>query len=162
MKRKQTGLTLIEIMITLGVAAIVLSFGVPRFQLMMQNNRITTNTNALIGSLNLARSEAIKRGAQITIRMTGTDGWQDGWEILDAATGEVIRTINAPTGTLDIHSTTSETSFVYLANGFFQPGVEKTMYVCDSQRSGEIGRTINISISGKAKVANKKYKCDAA
>lgn len=160
MKRNQKGLTLIEIMITLGVAAIVLSFGVPRFQLLMQNNRISTYTNALIGSLNLARSEAIKRGSQVTIRIkSGGAGWQDGWEIVSNNTGEVLRDVAALGGSMDMQSLSSETSFIYLANGFFGPAAEKSIYVCDSQRTGETGRTITISVSGKAKVSSKGYTC---
>ena len=160
MKRKQAGLTLIEIMITLGIAAIILSFGLPKFQLMLQNNRISTSTNALTGTFNLARSEAIKRGVEITVRANGSPAeWKNGWEILDDGTGEVIRHMAALNTTMHIESTSSETEFAYLANGFFKPAVEKSIFICDANRSGEFGRTLTISISGKAKLSNKEYTC---
>ena len=160
MKRKQAGFTLIEIMITLGVAAIVLSFGVPKFQLMMQNNRISTSTNTLIGTFNLARSEAIKRGREITVRANGSPAqWKNGWEILDDNSGEVIRHMAALNSTMHIESTSSETEFVYLANGFFKPATDKFVFICDANRSGEFGRVFTISLSGKARLSNREFTC---
>ena len=58
--RSQTGLTLIEIMVTLAVVAVTLSIGVPSFQSMASSNRMSSAANSLIGALNVARSEAIK------------------------------------------------------------------------------------------------------
>ncbi len=82
-----TGFTLIELVVTVAMAAIVLTVGVPSFKEMTINNRLTTATNMLVGSLNLARSEAIKRGKAISIckSNTGTSctgsgtQWEDGW-----------------------------------------------------------------------------------
>ncbi|MCH6550161.1 MAG: prepilin-type N-terminal cleavage/methylation domain-containing protein, partial [Proteobacteria bacterium] len=57
------GFTLFELMITLAVAALILSLGVPGFRNFIQNNRATTHTNDLVTALNLGRSEATRRGA---------------------------------------------------------------------------------------------------
>ncbi|MCZ6761931.1 MAG: prepilin-type N-terminal cleavage/methylation domain-containing protein, partial [Gammaproteobacteria bacterium] len=54
------GFTLLELMITLLIAGIILSIGVPSFRGVMQNQRMTTATNEMVMSLNLAKSEAIK------------------------------------------------------------------------------------------------------
>jgi len=127
----------------------------------MQNNRITTNTNLMIGSLNLARSEAIKRGAQINVvSKNNTTNWKDGWQIEIVAepdpTKKVIRTIAALNGSIDL---TGAASYQYQANGFINAAAEQTIYVCDSARTGEFGREITIAISGRAKLSNKKYPC---
>ena len=80
------GFTLIELMITLAIAAIVMAIGVPSFQVMMRTNRIAAHTNDFLGSLNLARSEAIKRGAGSRVVLcpgtqAGCSGsaWGSGW-----------------------------------------------------------------------------------
>lgn len=85
------GFTLIELMITLAVAAIVLTIAVPSFRSIIQDTRLTTQINELAASLNLARSEAIKRGLSVTIcksndqDATPTCGgnWHDGWLVFE-------------------------------------------------------------------------------
>lgn len=64
---KPTGFTLIELMITLVVAAILLAWAVPSFQRFMERTTLTSETNNWVGVLNLARSEAITRGARVTV-----------------------------------------------------------------------------------------------
>ncbi|HSH42747.1 MAG TPA: GspH/FimT family pseudopilin [Arenicellales bacterium] len=76
--KTHSGFTLVELMITLAIAAILLTVGLPSFQNILQNNRVTTQANGLVGALNLARSEAIKRGANISVTAAG-GGFQNGW-----------------------------------------------------------------------------------
>lgn len=68
MKHRQAkGFTLIELMITLLVAALVLGIGVPNFQEFVANNRMATATNDVISALHLARSEAVKLRRNVSI-----------------------------------------------------------------------------------------------
>lgn len=60
---KQAGLTLIELMITLVVGAILLVVAVPSFMSFQKDNRRVTQVNELVSGLNLARSEAVKSNA---------------------------------------------------------------------------------------------------
>ncbi|MDV3239612.1 MAG: GspH/FimT family pseudopilin [Gammaproteobacteria bacterium] len=76
--KTHSGFTLVELMITLAIAAILLTVGIPSFQNVLQNNRLATQANSLVGALNLARSEAIKRGADISIT-AASGGFQNGW-----------------------------------------------------------------------------------
>jgi len=55
------GFTLVELLITMAVAAILLVIAVPSFRSLIASNELTTAANEMIGSLNLARMEAIKR-----------------------------------------------------------------------------------------------------
>ena len=53
---EKNGFTLIELMITLAVAAIVLTVGIPSFQDFVYNNRLTTQANRFVTDMALARS----------------------------------------------------------------------------------------------------------
>lgn len=61
------GFTLIELMVGVSVLAILLAVGIPSFSAIMRNNRIASGANNLVGALNFARSEAIKRGDPVTV-----------------------------------------------------------------------------------------------
>lgn len=74
------GFTLIELMVTVSIAAILLGIAIPNFTSTITSNRLTTNANELVSALNLARSEAVKRGQQVVIRKTGTN-WENGWQV---------------------------------------------------------------------------------
>ncbi len=78
---KLTGFTITELLITLAVASIVMAIGIPSFTELLNRNRLTASTNQLITDLNLARSEAVKRGRQVVVRKVGANGWEEGWEI---------------------------------------------------------------------------------
>lgn len=73
-------------MLTIGVAAVILTIGVPSFQGLMERNQLTSNINRFISSLALARSEAIKRNQRVVVcpSINGTDcdnsgGYDNGW-----------------------------------------------------------------------------------
>jgi len=86
MKSAQTGFTLMELMISLIVLAILLAVAMPSFQQFTSNNRVTTTQNDLVAAINLARSEAVRRSTAVTI-CSSTDGlscgastdWPSGW-----------------------------------------------------------------------------------
>jgi type IV fimbrial biogenesis protein FimT len=59
------GFTIVELMITVAVAAILLIIAVPSFRNIINSNRLTTATNTLVNALNTARMEAIKRNASV-------------------------------------------------------------------------------------------------
>lgn len=86
----EKGFTFIELMIAVVLVGVLLGIGVPSFQSMMQVSRMTGDYNSLTGSLNFARSEAIKRASSISVcaRATenscGTD-WSEGWLVFDDA-----------------------------------------------------------------------------
>lgn len=66
------GFTIIELMITLVVAAILLAIAIPSFTYLTVSNRLTTTANELVNRLSLARSDAIKRNTLIRVAADGS------------------------------------------------------------------------------------------
>lgn len=95
LKQLNIGFTLVELMITLAVAAIVVTAGVPSFMSMIASNRVTAASNEMVTALNLAKSEAIRSG-QNTVLCKSADGsscddkkaWGDGWLLFNDANGD--------------------------------------------------------------------------
>ncbi len=89
MMKKVTGFTLVELMVTLVVASILLMVGVPSFIETIRRNRTVSQANELVTALNLARSEAVKRGMQVTVLRTGAE-WEDGWQVFVDEDGDGV------------------------------------------------------------------------
>ncbi len=168
MKTKTHGFTLIELMATLAVAAIVLSMGVPNMRSLLRNNQLTAATNTFVSSLNVARSEAIKQGRNATLCVSqdqatcsGTD-WRLGWlawvdsdsdGVLDAP-GEIIRMAEPLPVSMTVNS--AQSNFQVDAQGAVSsPNV--TLTVCDN-RSGETGRQLRIMATGGVSL-NSQFGC---
>ena len=67
MMKRQHGLTLVELMVTLAVAIILVAVGMPLFSSTGANNRATTQANTFLTAMKLARSEAVRRGTEVSV-----------------------------------------------------------------------------------------------
>lgn len=63
-RERERGFTLVELMVTLAVLVILMAVAVPSFRSITLSNRLTTNANELVGAIQTARMEAIKRNAR--------------------------------------------------------------------------------------------------
>ena len=85
--RRQTGVTLIELLVTISIAAILMAVAVPGFQDFFRRTRIDTAASDFMATLNYARSEAIRRGVTVSVCKSngGTScggagvNWEQGW-----------------------------------------------------------------------------------
>ena len=143
------GFTLVELLITLAIAAIILSMAVPSFSSIITNNRITTQTNELISSLSYARSEAVRRSELISLN-SGSADWHTGWTIQDNL-NNVIRNHPAFDGASTL--TGPAVPITYLATGFVAGGNEIEFTLCDDSPDST-GRSILISVTGRASVTD--------
>lgn len=86
-----SGFTLIELMVTLAVAAILLVIAVPSFVTFQRNSELTSATNALVGAISAARGEALKRGmSAVVVPATGSN-WTNGWSaFIDQNNNQVL------------------------------------------------------------------------
>lgn len=151
MKAQMRGFTLVELMVVVALVAIVASIAVPSFQAIIANSRLSSSTNDLVGVLNFARSEAIRRGRSVTVSPSVGSNWANGASVwMDAnddgamqAAEEMRRTPAAPG---DVSVTSSQTSFRFTGGGLASSAV--SIDVCDG-RAGETGSQITVTIGGR-------------
>ena len=148
--KNQRGFTLIELMLTLIVAGVLMAMAAPSFINVIKNNRLTTQANEFITAMNLARSEAIKRGTSIdvTAATAAADGWQDGWTV-ELTDGTDLRIFDALVDNLVLTSNGGFSSFQYNSRGMVNNA--DTLDLCDD-RSGETGRQISITATGRVSI----------
>jgi type IV fimbrial biogenesis protein FimT len=92
------GFSLIELMVTISIAALLMAIAAPSFRDLSIRNRLSTYTNDLISSINIARSEAVKRGVPVSIcssndQETCSGTWSDGWIVFVNADGDSPATV---------------------------------------------------------------------
>ena len=85
------GFTLLELLITIALIAIVMGIGVPSYQDFVVKNRIQTQASEIRSSLAMARVEAIRRGIIVVVcpgRTVCGGEWDEGWNsFVDTTTG---------------------------------------------------------------------------
>jgi type IV fimbrial biogenesis protein FimT len=172
MRTQSRGFTLLELMIGLAIGAILLGIAVPSFTAIIRQNRIANQTNEFMVTLALARSEAVKRGARISIcssnaaqtACSGATDWSSGWLLFSDSEGAA--------GTIDIDGAapddrviqawpapTEQAMNVQSARAFLSYGsdgradVATLFTITPHTCAGDDARTINVNLSGRASKA---------
>jgi len=123
-KRNQTGFTLYELMMTLLIVGVVLSYGIPNLAEFTANSRITSTSNDLHAAFQLARSESARAKTNITICASADplsdaadcDGeWSQGYIMFVDTNGDLARAGVEET-ILRAHSTAAEGVTLAVAN----------------------------------------------
>lgn len=150
------GMTMIELLITVVIMAILFAIAVPSFRNASLGSQLSAAANNLLASVQLARSEAIKRNRAVTLcaSANGTScaasgGWEQGWIILDAAAVVLQRQESLP----DRYLVAQAGGTVPLN---FQPigvgATAATFTVCRDNPDGGQERALNVSATGSARV----------
>lgn len=158
------GFTLIELMITLAVAAILLGLTAPSFNDLIKDSRLTTQINGLSASINLARSESIKRSLTVTICKSdnGTacgGNWNEGWIVFEdingdgaVDTGDTIIRVNSALTSGNTLVFPGKNRITYQSDGF-AIGYNSTFKLCDD-RGYTRAKGLVVSNSGRVRTAD--------
>lgn len=137
------GFTLIELMVTLVVIVILATLAVPSFRGFIANQQVKTASYDLLAALNYARSEAIKRNADVTLAAVDGD-WTKGWEV--SRGGVVLKAWDAPG---DLSFSEAPVSFTFQSNGRVSGGASDSLAVCKSEATQRI---VSIDMTGQSRL----------
>ena len=134
-RSRQSGVTMVELIITMTIAGILLAMGVSGYKYVTKSNRSSSEINALLGDLQFARYEAVKEGLQVTVCPAAagatacgaaTTTWSNGWIVLSNALSGTSGTANvlrhqlpfSSFNSTDTLTTATITSVIFNREGF--------------------------------------------
>lgn len=160
MKNLSSGYTLLELLITLLIVAILATVAVPAMQQFVKNERLVSQINSLMSHMQYARSEALTRHQQVILcaSSNGTScenvGWEAGWILFtdldedgDVSGGDSLLKIHDSLKGGNTIASTGGASVVYDDRGF-SPNSNATFSLCDD-RGAAYGKSITISVTGR-------------
>ncbi|HEX7037014.1 MAG TPA: GspH/FimT family pseudopilin [Pseudomonadales bacterium] len=164
---KTRGFTIVELMVTLAVAAILMGFAVPAFNDFVRQRTMTSAANDLVLAVTFARSEAIRRGGLVSVQAYDDENdneWGLGYCVVvgdedceDADEEDVLRRF-APIGdgfTFDATAGRPTTGrLTFNGRGMLTPlpGVAGRIELCSTDESVSRGRRIMLSVIGQPDV----------
>lgn len=175
----QTGVTMIELLVTMSIAVIVMTLAVPSFMDFVRNSRLTNAANDLTLALAYARSEAVKRGVKVTVCSRASDAacsdtqsgsparyvWDDGWlAFVDSdgdGTVDAGETILRAFGELDAVTVRTSEKRATFNNQGFAVGYNQTFMICDS-RGVDNAKGVVLSAQGRVRSDSSGVTCPAA
>lgn len=166
------GFTLIEMMVTLAVLAVLVTIATPSLMALMDSIRLKSASTGFLSHLHLARSEAIKRNSPVVLCKSAdgvscatSGGWEQGWVIFhDSNTnavldsGEIVIAQASAlsnrlrfTGNLNVNRYVSfhPSGATQLVGGAFQAG---TFTICRQSASSGEARQIILNAVGRPRV----------
>jgi type IV fimbrial biogenesis protein FimT len=172
------GFTIPEVMITLGVAAIILTTAIPSLSTSIKDNRLATRVNEVITDIHFARSEAAKRDVRVVLCRSNNPNasspacstdtshdytWTGGYLIFadsgtapngiyDAGTDVLLHRGQPAISGVNMRTNANwNRNLEFNPNGSLHEGGVGIMSICDD-RDKEEGRQIVVSLSGAAKL----------
>lgn len=167
------GFTLIELMITIAVLAVLLTIGIPSFSEAMLGSRLSSYANEFVASANLARSEAIKRNSRVGLCVSSdgvscltSGGWDQGWVVFHDSdnngvfgSGElVLQRQQALAGGFSMTAAGDLRYIQFEATGI--GATAATLTICNKTApSGSKQRVITLTAAGRLSVATTTGTC---
>ena len=172
--QKNSGFTLIELMITIVVIAILLNTAVPSMRDFMQNQSIISAITLLSSDVKYARSEAVDKKTSVEIcpsnngtSCASTNNWANGWMVYISeasdcpAVGQCVLRVRQPIGPLvSLHSSINE-AIAFDASGASNANASIALCRADSETGNNIFlRTLEVKNSGSSYIRKGVTTCN--
>ena len=157
------GFTLVELIVTVSVLAILVTVGVPSFVSFIQRYAAASAIGMFHKDLQLARAEAVSLGKRVTVchlssSNTCDGNWlqgisvfvDDGASIGELDGGELVLAESNPLGTENYFKDSSRTRVTFTADGQ-AAGFAATFVFCPSSAEAEFARGVILSNTGRAR-----------
>lgn len=163
--KRGAGFTLVELLTTLTVAAILLSVAIPSFRNLIRNNRMDSAVGSLSLDFAYARSEAIKRVRPVVLCKTSnrtacstTANWADGWIVYVDTNGNKALDTGEPilaarekaAGDIQISATFTN----YIAFGSDGSPNNPGNFAVQDSRGATAMKVLCIASTGRVRIAN--------
>ena len=162
----QRGFTIIELMITVALLAVMVTIGVPAFTSTINTNETAAKSNAFLSALKLSRTEATKRRQNIIVCASAnqsdcaSNNWSDGWIVFEDTDGGndfdageiIIDTYELPAGFTITRASAGPDQILFAATGLSDSTVAQTFTVCKANTTS--GRVLTVERSGLVTGAN--------
>jgi type IV fimbrial biogenesis protein FimT len=171
-RKFQSGFTLIELMIVLLIASVLSVMGGPMLAETVKKNRLRAEADRMLSTLNLTRSEAVKRNLPVSICQS-SDGascvgdWEDGWIVftnsdgdntVDAGVDQVIRVFEGVNTGYNLNATVSANTLTYFADGSYAGGAG-VINVCAPDANASQGWSLILNTVGRARAMKGASSC---
>lgn len=156
--RTARGFTLIELMIAIALLGILLALAMPSFSDIIRRMRIESAASSLSVAFATARSEAVKRGRNISVckssngtACASSGDWSTGW-VIYATAGVPIKVFDAPDGGVSMAGDANMINVVtFTPTGATTLTAAGSIQVC---KTGQTAKVVSVAVSGRIRVAS--------
>jgi type IV fimbrial biogenesis protein FimT len=138
--RGHAGFTLVELMVTLAVLVVGATLAAPSLSQMIANYRVRGAAEGILGGLNYARTEALRRNTAVAFALAPGGS---GWTVSQVSTSVTLQSRTDSDSPI-VASSTAATSVTFLATGLLQTGSQMSQVNVSSLVPGTNTRRINI------------------
>jgi type IV fimbrial biogenesis protein FimT len=170
--KKQRGLSLIELVGTISIIAVINVLAAPTLTESMRRNQLQSEADRMLTALYLARSEAVKRNQPVSVCRSSdgascTGNWEDGWIVfsnadsdnsVDSGVDEVIRSYESLPEGHGIEGSVGTDALTYFADGSYADGSE-TIRICSAEGQLSDGFTLSINRVGRPRASKGVASC---
>lgn len=150
MRRHLQGFTIIELMVTLAVVAVLVALAMPAFDSAFERSRASTEAYDLARALNYGRLEAINRNQAVAVEPTDSNaGWAAGITVKQSADGAVLRKVPAMSSQAAVAEENDTGSIVFNSFGGLSSPAQKVAF---TYTLGGESKTVAVCMSGRIQV----------